>query len=131
MGESCNSLVANERLISVVCFPGLVIPATAVVGVLVDTAVAALVLVGMMFFYGITPSLAIVTAPLFIFLAMLAAFGVGLWLSALNVQYRDVRYIVGFLTQLWLFMTPVVYPTGVIPARWRALYALNPMVGAV
>ncbi|MBD0370033.1 MAG: ABC transporter permease [Pyrinomonadaceae bacterium] len=129
--ESSNSLVSNERLITKVYFPRLVIPLSAVLAGLVDFAIAFLVLIAMMFFYGITPHLAVLTLPLFILLAVLTALGVGLWLSALNVQYRDVRYTLTFLTQFWLFATPVAYPSSLIPEKWRALYGLNPMAGVV
>jgi lipopolysaccharide transport system permease protein len=84
-----------------------------------------------MAYYGITPGLAILTLPLFILLAILTALGVGLWLSALNVKYRDVRYTIVFLTQFWFFLTPVVYPSSIVPGRWRVLYGLNPMAGVV
>jgi lipopolysaccharide transport system permease protein len=129
--ESSNSLVANERLITKVYFPRLVVPIAAVLGGLVDFAVAFVILLVMMLYYGIAPTWAIVTLPAFILLAILTALGVGLWLSALNVQYRDVRYTINFLIQFWLFATPVAYPSSIVPARWRALYGLNPMAGVV
>ena len=129
--ESSNSLVANERLITKVYFPRLVVPMAAVLGGLVDFAVAFVILLGMMFYYGIVPTWAIVTLPGFILLAIMTALGVGLWLSALNVQYRDVRYTINFLIQFWLFATPVAYPSSIVPERWRALYGLNPMAGVV
>jgi lipopolysaccharide transport system permease protein len=129
--ESSNSLVANERLITKVYFPRLVVPIAAVVGGLVDFAVAFVILLGMMLYYGIVPTWAIVTLPGFLLLAILTALGVGLWLSALNVQYRDVRYTINFLIQFWLFATPVVYSSSIVPARWRPLYGLNPMAGVV
>lgn len=129
--ESSNSLVANERLITKVYFPRLVVPIAAVLGGLVDFAVAFAILLVMMFYYGIVPTWAIVTLPGFILLAVLTALGVGLWLSALNVKYRDVRYTINFLIQFWLFATPVAYPSSIVPAKWRALYGLNPMAGVV
>ncbi|MEP6740892.1 MAG: ABC transporter permease [bacterium] len=129
--ESSNSLVANERLITKVYFPRLVVPIAAVLGGLVDFAVAFAILLVMMFYYGIVPSWAIVTLPGFILLAVMTALGVGLWLSALNVKYRDVRYTINFLIQFWLFATPVAYPSSLVPAKWRALYGLNPMAGVV
>jgi lipopolysaccharide transport system permease protein len=129
--ESSNSLVANERLITKVYFPRLVVPIAAVLGGLVDFAVAFVILLVMMLYYGIAPTWAIVTLPAFVLLAILTALGVGLWLSALNVQYRDVRYTINFLIQFWLFATPVAYPSSIVPARWRALYGLNPMAGVV
>jgi lipopolysaccharide transport system permease protein len=129
--ESSNSLVANERLITKVYFPRLVVPMAAVLGGLVDFAVAFVILLLMMLYYGIVPTAAIVALPGFILLAILTALGVGLWLSALNVQYRDVRYTINFLIQFWLFATPVAYPSSIVPERWRALYGLNPMAGVV
>lgn len=131
LAESSNSLVANERLITKVYFPRLIIPISAVLGGLVDFVIAFVVLLGMMAYYGIYPGSAIFTLPLFVLLAVMTALGVGLWLSALNVQYRDVRYTITFLTQFWLFATPVAYPSSLVPERWRPLYGLNPMAGVV
>jgi lipopolysaccharide transport system permease protein len=129
--ESSNSLVANERLITKVYFPRLMVPLAAVLGGLVDFAVAFVILLIMMAYYGIVPTWAIVTLPAFILLSILTALGVGLWLSALNVKYRDVRYTINFLIQFWLFATPVAYPSSIVPERWRTLYGLNPMAGVV
>ena len=129
--ESSNSLVANERLITKVYFPRLVVPISAVLGGLLDFAIAFVILLLMMAYYGVRPTWAIVTLPAFLLLAMLTALGVGLWLSALNVKYRDVRYTISFLIQFWLFATPVAYSSSIVPARWRALYGLNPMAGVV
>jgi lipopolysaccharide transport system permease protein len=129
--ESSNSLVANERLITKVYFPRLVVPIAAVLGGMVDFAIAFVILLVMMFYYGIVPTPAIVTLPAFILLAIMTALGVGLWLSALNVQYRDVRYTIGFLIQFWLFATPVAYSSSLVPEKWRPLYGLNPMAGVV
>ncbi|HEY0005107.1 MAG TPA: ABC transporter permease [Pyrinomonadaceae bacterium] len=132
LAESSNSLVANERLITKVYFPRLVVPISSVLGGLVDFAISFVVLLGMMAYYRIVPhGWAILALPLFILLAVLTALGVGLWLSALNVQYRDVRYTLTFLTQFWLFLTPVAYPSSLVPQRWRPLYGLNPMAGVV
>lgn len=131
LSESSSSLVANERLITKVYFPRLVVPISAVLGGLVDFAISFVILLGMMAYYRIVPTSAIVTLPGLILLAMLTALGAGLWLSALNVRYRDVRYTINFLTQLWLFATPVAYPSSIVPERWRALYGLNPMAGVV
>jgi lipopolysaccharide transport system permease protein len=131
LSESSNSLVANERLITKVYFPRLIIPLSAVLSALVDFGIAFVVLLLMMFGYGVVPTIAVVTLPLLIFLAVLTAFGVGLWLSALSVQYRDVRYTLFFLTQFWMFMTPIAYPSSIVPGKWRALYGLNPMAGVV
>jgi len=129
--EASNSLVANERLITKVYFPRLAIPLSATLAGLVDFAIAFVVLLGMLIFYDIRPTAAICFLPLFVLLAIVTALGVGLWLSALNVQYRDVRYTIPFLTQVWLFSTPVAYPSSLIPEPWRALYGLNPMAGVV
>ncbi len=129
--ESSNSLVANERLITKVFFPRLVIPIASVIGGLVDFAIAFVILLAMMAWYGIRPGMQVLTLPLFVLLAILAALAAGLWLSALNVQYRDVRYTITFLTQLWLFVTPVTYPSSLVPEKWRVLYGLNPMAGVV
>jgi lipopolysaccharide transport system permease protein len=129
--ESSNSLVANERLITKVYFPRLVVPIAAVLGGMVDFAIAFVILLLMMLYYGIVPTWAIVTLPGFILLAIMTALGVGLWLSALNVQYRDVRYTISFLIQFWLFATPVAYSSSIVPERWRPLYGLNPMAGVV
>jgi lipopolysaccharide transport system permease protein len=131
LNESGNSLINNQRLISKVYFPRLTVPLAAVLAGLVDFAIAFVVLLGMMVFYGIAPTARIVLLPLFILLALLTALAVGLWLSALNVIYRDVRYVIPFLTQLWFFLTPIAYPSSLVPLRLRPLYALNPMVGVV
>ncbi|WP_337286888.1 ABC transporter permease [Candidatus Methylomirabilis sp.] len=129
--QSGNSLVANERLITKVYFPRLVIPLSAVLAGLVDFGIAFVILLAMMAYYGITPTAAVFTLPFFLLLALGTALGVGLWLSALNVRYRDVRYTVPFLTQFWLFATPIVYPSSLIPESWRAVLGLNPMAGVV
>lgn len=129
--ESGSSLVGNQNLITKAYFPRLVIPLAAVLGGVVDFAVAFVVLLGMMVYYGIVPTSAAATLPLFLFLVLATALGVGLWLSALNVQYRDVRYTIPFLTQIWLFATPVAYPANLVPEAWRAVYSLNPMAGVV
>ncbi len=129
--QSGNSLVASQNLITKVYFPRLVIPLAAVLGGVVDFAVAFVVLIVMMLYYGTLPTLAIVTLPLFLVFILATAFAVGLWLSALNVQFRDVRYVLPFLAQFWLFATPVAYPASLLPARWRGLLALNPMTGVV
>ena len=126
-----NSLVANQHLVTKVYFPRLLMPLATVVTGLVDFAVAFLVLAGLMAFYGIAPSPAAWTLPSFLLLGLGAALGIGLWLSALNVQYRDVRYVVPFLLQLWLFITPVAYPTSLVPEGWRAVYGLNPMASVI
>ena len=129
--EASNSLVANERLITKIYFPRLIIPLSAALSGLVDFVFAFFVLLGMMFYYGIVPSAALWALPFFILLAMTTALGVGFWLSALNVEYRDVRYTIPFITQLWLFISPVAYPSSLVPEPWRLVYGLNPMAGVI
>ena len=129
--ESSNSLVGNQNLITKVYFPRLVVPISAVLSGVIDFAIAFVLLLGMMFYYGIVPTWAIVTLPAFILLELFTALGVGLWLSALNVQFRDVRYTINFLVQFWLFATPVAYPSSIIPEKWRVFYGINPMAGVV
>ena len=131
LGESSHSLIANERLISRVYFPRLLIPVSTLGAPLVDFAFAGLVLGAMMAIYGVAPRASMLAIPLLIVLAGLAALSVGLWLSALNVRYRDVRHTLTFLMQFWLFATPVAYPASLVPESWRLLYALNPMTGVV
>jgi lipopolysaccharide transport system permease protein len=129
--ESANSLVGNANLLKKIYFPRLIIPISAIISGVIDFALAFVVLLGMMFYYGITPTIQVVWLPLLLLLAFTTALGVGLWLSGLNVQFRDVRYVVPFLVQFWLFATPIVYPSSVVPSQWRLLYAINPMVGVV
>lgn len=129
--RSSTSLVGSAHLITKVYFPRLVIPISGVLSGLVDFAVAFLVLVGLMIYYGIAPTWAVVWLPAFLLLALATALGVGMWLSALNVRYRDVNYLVPFLVQVWMYLTPVVYGTTLIPERFRLLLALNPMTGVV
>ncbi len=131
LAESSNSLINNRSLITKVYFPRLIIPIAPLFVGLVDFGVACLLLIGMMLFYGIVPGVAVFTVPLFVLLAVITALTVSLWLSALNVQYRDVRYTIPFLTQLWLFASPVAYPSSLLPEPWRTLYGLNPMAGVV
>jgi lipopolysaccharide transport system permease protein len=129
--QSANSLVASQDLIKKVYFPRLAIPIASVLAGLVDFAIAFVVLVGMMLFYGIVPTADIVWIPALLGLALVTSLGVGLWFSALNVLYRDVAYIVPFLVQFWLFATPIAYPSSLLPEAWRLVYSLNPMVGVV
>jgi lipopolysaccharide transport system permease protein len=126
-----NSLVRDTNLITKVYLPRLVIPLAAALGGLVDFALAFVVLLGMMVAYRTPPTINMVFLPLLLFFAVATSVGAGLWLSALNVQFRDVRYIVPFLTQAWLFATPVVYPSSLLSTRWRLIYGLNPMAGVV
>ncbi len=129
--QAGNSLVANQHVITKVYFPRLLVPLSAVIAGLLDFAVAFVVLLALMAFYAIVPSIAILTLPFFILLALASAVAAGLWLSALNVQYRDVRHIIPFLTQVWLFATPIAYSGNLVPKQWQLLYGLNPMVGVV
>ncbi len=130
--KAANSLVGNANLIQKVYFPRLVVPLSGVVGSFPDFVLAFLVLVVLMLYYGIFPTLAsLAWLPFFLLLATITSLGFGLWLAALNAQYRDVRYIVPFLVQVWLFATPVVYPASLLTEPWRTLYGLNPMVGVV
>jgi lipopolysaccharide transport system permease protein len=131
LAASGNSLVMNKSLITKIYFPRLIVPMSAVFVGLVDFGISFIVLLGIMVYYGLYPTLAILTLPLFILLAMITALAAGLWLSALNVQYRDVQLAIPFLTQLWLFATPVAYPSSLIPEQWRVWYGLNPMVGVI
>ena len=119
MTESSNSVVANRALLTKVYFPRLLMPMAAVAVGLADFAVSFVILLAMMAFYGITPGIAILTIPLWTLLAVVTALGVGLWLSALNVRYRDIRYTLPFLTQIWMFATPIAYAASIIPATWR------------
>ncbi|NNJ09097.1 ABC transporter permease [Chloroflexales bacterium ZM16-3] len=129
--STSNSLVASAGLVRKVYFPRIMVPLATTIAGLVDFAVAFVVLIGLMVFYQIVPTLSILLLPLFLLLAVVTAGGVGLWLSALNVQYRDVRHAAPFLVQFWLFATPVVYPSSLLPEPWRTIFGLNPMVGVV
>ena len=126
-----NSLVGSAHLITKVYFPRLTIPLATVLAGLVDFALAFPLLFGLMWYHGVVPTANVIWLPAFIVLALATALGVGLWLSALNVEFRDVRHVVPFLTQLWMFATPIAYPSSLLPEQWRTLYALNPMVGVV
>lgn len=129
--NASSSLVSSEKLISKVYFPRLVIPIASVLPGLVDFAISFLVLMGMMIYYQIPLSLRLLSLPFFLVLAVTSALAVGLWLSALNVEYRDIRYVVPFLTLFWQYATPVAYSASLIPGKWRLLYGLNPMTGVV
>ena len=133
--ESSNSVVVNQRLITKVYFPRVMLPIAAVGVGLLDFAISLVVLLCLIGFYGgyygVTVGAGLWSVPIWALLAVLTALGVGFWLSALNVRYRDIRYTVPFLAQLWFFATPVVYPTSIVPEQWRPLFALNPMVGVV
>ena len=131
LSQSSNSLVGSSSLITKVYFPRLIIPLGSVFSGIVDFIIAFAVLLGMMLFYGLVPTLNILWLPLFLLLALVASLGVGLWLSALNVEYRDVRYVVPFITQFWMLATPIAYPSSMLPEPWRTVYGLNPMAGVV
>lgn len=129
--QSANSLVGNANLIRKVYFPRLVAPVATVLSGLVDFILAFIVLLGMMVYYGLFPTINIAWLPVLVLLALITSLGIGLWFSALNVEYRDVRHAVPFLTQLWLFATPIAYPSSLLLEPWRTLYGINPMVGVV
>ena len=126
-----NSLVGSSNLLKKVYFPRLAVPIAAVLAGVVDLAIALLLLFGMMGFYRVRPTGAVAALPALVLLTLATSLGVGLWLSAMNVRYRDVKYVVPFLTQFWLFATPVAYPSSLLGQPWRTVYALNPMVGVV
>jgi lipopolysaccharide transport system permease protein len=129
--RSANSLVQDVNLISKVYFPRLILPMAAVLSLVVDFAIAFVILLGIMLYYGILPGVAVLALPFFLLLAFLTAISVGIWLAALYVKYRDIGYVIPFLINLWLFVTPVVYPSSIIPTWLQPLYALNPMAGVV
>jgi lipopolysaccharide transport system permease protein len=131
LGAASNSLVNSTGLISKVYFPRLLLPLAASASYLLDMAIASAVLVVMMALYRVAPTARVILVPFLALLAFLAAVGIGTWLAAVNVRYRDVRYAVPFLIQFWLFATPVAYALSIVPVQWRTLYALNPMVGVV
>lgn len=131
LSVTSRSLVSNAHMITKIYFPRIILPLSSVLSGLVDFFIAFLILIGMMIYYKITPTVNVWTLPAFILLALITALGVGLWLAALNVLYRDVNYITPFLTQFWLFLTPIVYPTSLLSEKWQIVYALNPMVGVV
>jgi lipopolysaccharide transport system permease protein len=131
IGRSGASLVGDASLISKVYFPRVIVPISAAVAPLVDFAVAFVILLAMMAWFGIGPSWGVLALPLFLLLAMITALAVGLWLSALNVRYRDVGHTIPFFTQVWMYASPIAYPVGLVPEKWRLLYSLNPMAGVI
>lgn len=131
LSECSNSLITNANLISKVYFPRLVVPTSAVIVSFVDFLISGIILLGLMAWYNAMPSWRILTLPLFTAIAFVAAMGAGLWLAALNVQYRDFRYVVPFLVQFGLYISPVGFSSAIVPDRWRLLYSLNPMVGVI
>src|SRR5258706_1874902 len=131
LSQASNSLVGSGTLISKVYFPRLIIRLASVFSGIVDFAIAFAVMLAMMLYYGLIPTLNVIWLPLFLLLALVTSLGVGLWLSALNVEYRDVRYVIPFITQFWMLDTPIGYRNSLLQAPWRTIYGLNPMVGVV
>jgi lipopolysaccharide transport system permease protein len=132
LNQASRSLTANQNMVTKIYFPRLVLPISSVLAGLVDFAIAFVILIGLMFYYGVTPAWNVLwTLPFFLLLSIVTALGVALWLSAINVQYRDVNYALPFLTQFWLFITPVAYSASVISDKWQLVYSLNPMAGVV
>jgi lipopolysaccharide transport system permease protein len=131
LNSASNSLVSGSNLIKKVYFPRLAMPIAAVMGGAVDFVLAFLMLIAMMFYFGITPTINVLWLPFFLILAFMASLGTSLWFSAMYVQFRDVRHIVPFLTQIWMYATPIVYPSSLLPEPWRSLYGINPMAGVV
>lgn len=131
LAQAANSVVSNSGMVKKIYFPRLTLPVSTVMAGLVDFAIAFIVLIGMMVFYQIMPTRNIVWLPPLLLLALITSLGASLWFAALNVRFRDVRYIVPFLVQFWLFATPIAYPSSLVPEQWRLVYSLNPMVGVV
>ncbi len=131
LAQASNSLVGSANLVTKVYFPRLAIPVASVLVGAVDFVLAFAILLCMMLYYGIVPTINIIWLPLLLALVIVTSLGVSLWLSALNVQFRDVKYVIPFLTQFWLFATPIAYPSSLLHQPWRTLYGLNPMVGVV
>lgn len=129
--NSGNSLVGSANLITKVYFPRMIIPCAAVGAGLIDLAIAFGLMVGMMIWFCVRPTMNLLLLPLLVFLTAFLAIGVGMWMSALNVKYRDIRYALPFLIQLWMFATPIIYPLSLIPEKWRWMMALNPMAGVI
>lgn len=131
LAQASNSLVVNANMIKKIYFPRLALPIATVLAGVIDFALAFIVLLGIMLFYGLAPTVNIIWLPLFVLLALVTSLGVSLWLAAMNVQFRDVRYTIPFLTQAWLFVTPIAYPSSLLPESWQTVYGLNPMAGVV
>lgn len=131
LNQASNSLVGSANLIKKVYFPRLAIPIATVLSGVVDFILSFIMLIGLMFYFGFTPTINVFWLPFFLLLALVTSLGVSLWFSALNVEFRDVRYIIPFLTQFWLFSTPIAYPSSLLSEQWRIIYGLNPMVGVV
>jgi lipopolysaccharide transport system permease protein len=128
---SSNSLVQETALISKVYFPRMLVPLAPIIAFLLDFAVSLIILIGMMFYYRVYPTIMVLFLPLLLLLMMLTASGVGMFLAAVNAKYRDVRYTISFLVQFWMFASPVVYPASIIPAKYHLIYAINPMAGVI
>jgi lipopolysaccharide transport system permease protein len=131
LSDCSNSLIGNGHLLSKVYFPRLIVPISAVIVSFVDFMISGMILIGLMAYYNFVPTWRILTLPLFVAIAFAAATGVGLWLAALNVKYRDFRYIVPFIVQFGLYISPVGFSSSIVPSAWRLVYALNPMVGVI
>jgi len=129
--QASNSLVLSANMVKKIYFPRLSLPIATVLAGVIDFVLAFTVLLVMMLFYGLVPTINVLWLPIFLLLALITSLGVGLWLSAMNVQFRDVHYTIPFLTQAWLFVTPIAYPSSLLPEPWRTLYGLNPMAGVV
>ena len=129
--ECSNSLISNANLISKVYFPRLIVPASAVIVSFVDFLISGIIMLGLMAGYNFVPNWRILTLPIFVLFAFAASMGAGLWLAALNVKYRDFRYIVPFMVQFGLYISPVGFSTSIVPQKWRLIYSLNPMVGVI
>jgi lipopolysaccharide transport system permease protein len=131
LSHASNSLVSSANILTKVYFPRLAMPLASVLSGMVDLGLAFIVLLAMMAYYGFAPTINIIWLPLFLILALVAAVGVALWLSAMNVLFRDVRYVIPFLTQMWFFITPIAYSSTMLDEPWRSLYGINPMAGVV
>ena len=131
LSQASNSLVVNANMVKKIYFPRLALPIATVLAGVIDFVLAFIVLLGIMFYYHMVPTINVIWLPFFSLLALVTSIGVSLWLSAMNVQFRDVRYTIPFLTQTWLFLTPIAYPSSSIPQPWQTLYGLNPMAGVV
>ncbi|MBA4374003.1 MAG: phosphate ABC transporter permease [Thermodesulfovibrio sp.] len=131
LSKASNSLVSNSNIIKKIYFPRMLLPIAGVMSGIVDFLLAGVMLIGMMLYFGIVPTINVLWLPLFLLLALATSLGVSLWLSALNVQFRDVQHIIPFLTQIWLFATPIAYPSSLLSEPWKTLYGLNPMAGVV
>jgi lipopolysaccharide transport system permease protein len=131
LSETSNSLIGNANLISKIYFPRLIIPASSVITSFVDFLISSVILVALMIWYQFVPEWRVITLPFFVAIAFAASIGCGLWLAALNVKYRDFRYIIPFIVQFGLFISPVGFSSTIVPGRWRLLYSLNPMVGVI